>query len=213
MHSVSISAILNNLKRSRKMAEIKSTLEKVLERAATMGQASKEELASEEILKQGMRLAADYIQGQETGLVDSQETIEKEPLFRKGLVEVFLRNIILPRDEDQQRTERAMQGLIELGRGSAELKTVFSEMKQIMEHYLQHKKEIRSQVEEAFRQQMEQALAQQTGQAGLGMKVDPSLHPKFQEEWSRIKREVDEQYGQALEQHKKMVAQKFLVAV
>jgi ferritin len=195
------------------MAEIKSTLEKVLERAATMGQASQEELASEEKKKQGMRLAADYLQGQATDFSAAQETIEEEPLVRKGLVEVFLRNIILPRDEDQQRTARAMQGLIELGRGSAELVTIFSEMKQVLEHYLQHKQEIRNQVEEAFRQQMEQALAQQTGQAGLGTKVDPSLHPKFQEEWSRIKGEVDEQYGQALEQHKNMVAQKFLVAL
>ncbi len=81
------------------MVEIKSTLEKVLERAAAMGHASKEDLASEEKNKQGMRLAADYLQGNTKDLAGSQELIEKEPLFRKGLVEVFLRNIILPRDE------------------------------------------------------------------------------------------------------------------
>jgi hypothetical protein len=195
------------------MAEIKSTLEKVLERAAAMGQASKEELASEEKQKQGMRLAADYLQGNATDLSGSQELIEKEVLFRKGLVEVFLRNIILPRDEDQQSTEKAIQGLLELGQNSGELATIFSEMKQVLDHYLQHKNEIRNQVEEAFRQQMEQAMAQQTGQAGLGMKVDPSLHPKFQEEWTRIMGELDEQYSQALNQHKNLVAQKFLVTL
>ena len=195
------------------MAEIKSTLEKVLERAAAMGQASKEELASEETHKQGMRLAADYLQGKAADLTGSQELIEKEVLFRKGLVEVFLRNIILPRDEDQQRTEKAIQGLLELGQNSGELTTIFSEIKQVLDHYLQHKKEIRNQVEEAFRQQMEQAMAQQTGQAGLGMKMDPSLHPKFQEEWTRIMGELDEQYGQALNQHKNLVAQKFLVTL
>jgi hypothetical protein len=195
------------------MAEIKSTLEKVLERAASMGQASKEELASEEKHKQGMRLAADYLQGKAPDLSGAHETLETEPLFRKGLVEVFLRNIILPRDEDQQRIDRAMQGLLELGQNSGELATIFGEMKQILDHYLQHKQEIRNQVEEAFRQQMEQALAQQTGQAGLGTNADPTLHPKFQEEWVRIKGEVDEQYGQALEQHKNMVAQKFLVTL
>jgi len=195
------------------MAEIKSTLEKVLERAASMGQASKEELASEEKQKQGMRLAADYLQETVTDLSGSQESIEAEPLFRKGLVEVLLRNIILPRDEDQQRTDRAIQGLLELGRNSSELATIFGEIKQILDHYLQHTKDIRNQVEDAFRQQMEQAMAQQTGQPGLGMKVDPALHPKFQEEWARIKGEVDEQYGQALEQHKNTVAQKFLVSL
>jgi len=195
------------------MAEIKSTLEKVLERAAAMGHASKEELASEEKNKQGMRLAAEYLQGKTADLSGSQELLEKEVLVRKGLVEVLLRNIILPRDEDQQGTEKAMQGLIELGKNSGELVTIFNEMKQILEHYLQHKQEIRQQVEEAFRQQMEQAMAQQTGQAGLGMKIDPSLHPKFQEEWSRITGEIDGQYGQALNQHKNLVAQKFSVTL
>ena len=60
---------------------------------------------------------------------------------------------------------------------------------------------------------MEQAAAQQGGQAGMGMKVDPALHPKFQEEWSRIKADLDTQYNQALDQHKDQVAQRFLVTV
>jgi hypothetical protein len=84
-------------------------------------------------------------------------------------------------------------------------------MKGILENYQQHKKEIYQQVEEAFRQQMEQSLAQQTGQAGLGMKVDPALHPKFQAEWSRIRVDLDTQYNQALGQHKDLVAQRFSV--
>ena len=105
------------------MAEIKSTLEKVLERAAAMGQASKEELASEEKNKQGMRLAAEYLQGKTTDLSGSLELIEKEVLVRRGLVEVLLRNIILPRDEDQQRTEKAMQGLLELGKNSGDTRS------------------------------------------------------------------------------------------
>ena len=41
------------------MAEIKSTLEKVLERAAAMGRASKEEIQADEEVKNGMRMAAD----------------------------------------------------------------------------------------------------------------------------------------------------------
>jgi hypothetical protein len=195
------------------MAEIKSTLEKVLERAASMGHASKDDVAAEEKHKHGMRLAADYLQGKISDLSGSIEGLEKDQLYRRGLVEVFLRNIILPRDKDQQRTERAMQGLLELGKGSGELATIFNEMKQILDHYLKHKDEIRRQVEDAFRQQMEQALEQQTGQAGLGMKADPALHPKFQEEWLRIKGDLDEQYSQALSQHKNLVAQKFQVSV
>jgi hypothetical protein len=193
------------------MAEIKSTLEKVLERAASMGRASQEEIQADEQVKEGMRMAADYLQGKEVDLSQVMEATGGSGLVKKGLVEVFLRNIALPRYDDLQRAERAMQGLLELARGSGDLVSVFRDMKGILDHYQQHLKEIRQQVEEAFRQQMEQALSQQTGQKGLGMKVDPALHPKFQEEWTRVKSDLDDQYNKVLQQHKELVAERFSI--
>jgi hypothetical protein len=194
------------------MAEIKSTLEKVMERAASMGHATQEEIAAEERVKDGMRMSADYLQGKEVDFSSALEPTSSSVLVKRGLVQVFLRNIVLPRDEDQQRTERAIQGLLALGKESGDLLSIFKDMKGILENYQQHKKEIYQQVEDAFRQQMEQSLDQQTGQqAGLGMKVDPALHPKFQAEWSRIKADLDTQYNQALGQHKDLVAQRFSV--
>lgn len=195
------------------MAEIKSTLEKVLERAASMGRATQDELATEERVKDGMRMAADYLNGNEVDFSSALEQTSSSVLIKRGVVQAFLRNIMLPRYDDPKRTERAMQGLLELGKGSGDLLSIFKDMKGILDHYQQHKKEIRQQVEDAFRQQMEQAMAQQTGQKGLGMKVDPALHPKFQEEWSRIKSDLDSQYNQALDQHKDLVAQRFSVAI
>jgi hypothetical protein len=195
------------------MTEIKSTLEKVMERAATMGSATHEEILADEKVKEGMRTGADYLQGKEVDFSGVLEPDENAVLVKRGLVQVLLRNIVLPRDEDQQRAERAMQGLLELGKGSSDLLSVFKDMKGILEHYQQHKKEIRQQVEDAFRQQMEQALAQQTGQAGLGMKMDPAMHPKFQEEWSKVKGDLDAQYNQALDQHKGFVAQRLSVTI
>lgn len=195
------------------MAEIKSTLEKVLERAASMGHATREEITADEKVKDGMRIGAEYLQGKEVDFLGALEQTESSVLFKRGLVKVLLRNIVLPRDEDQQRAERAMQGLLELGQQGSDLLSVFKDMKGILDHYQQHKKEIRQQVEDAFRQQMEQALAQQTGQAGLGAKMDPAMHPKFQEEWSRVKSDMDTQYNQALEQHKGFVAQRFSVTL
>jgi len=195
------------------MAEIKSTLEKVLERAASMGSASQEEIQAEEKVREGMRMAAEYLQENEIDFSRARETTGAAALILKGIVQVFLRNIALPRDDDQQRTERAMQGLQDLNKGSGDLMTICKEMKNLLNHYQQHKKEVRRQVEDAFRQQMEHALANQTGQKGLGMKVDPVLHPKFQEEWSRIKTDLNSQYNEALDQHKKLVAQRFGVVL
>jgi len=195
------------------MAEIKSTLEKVLERAATMGRASQDEMQAEEQVKEGMRQAADFLQGKEVALAKTIAAAGESGHVTKGLVQVFLRNIALPRYDDPQSAERAMQGLLEMAQGSGDLVSIFRDMKGILEHYQQHKKEIREQVEEAFRQQMEQALVQQTGQKGLGMKVDPALHPKFQEEWSRVKSDLDDQYNKVLQQHKDLVAQRFSVTL
>ena len=195
------------------MAEIKSTLEKVMERAASMGRATREEIATEERVTDGMRMGADYLRGEDVDFSNALEQTTSSVLIKRGLVQAFLRNITLPRDDEQQRAERAMQGLLDLGKGSGDLLSIFKDMKGILDHYQQHKKEIFQQLENAFRQQMEQALAQQTGQAGQGMNVNPTLHPKFQEEWSRVKSDLDTQYNQALDQHKDLVAQRFLVAV
>jgi hypothetical protein len=195
------------------MAEIKSTLEKVLERAASMGRASQEEMLAEEQEKRGMRLAADYLQGQELDLSKEMDEAGGSNLLRRGAVQVFLRNISLPRNGDLSRAERAMQGLLEMARGSSELVSIFREMKKILDHYQKHLKEVRQQVEDAFRQQLEQAMSQQTGQKGAGLKMNPALHPKFQEEWTRIKADLDDQYNKVLQQHKQLVAQRFSVTL
>ena len=178
-----------------------------------MGNASKEEIQAEAKVKEGMRMAAEYLQEKEIDFSVAQETANDSALVRNGMVQVFLRNITLPAGNDKQRAERAMQGLLNLGKSSGDLVTLCKEIKGILDHYQQHKKEIRRQVEDAFRQQMEQAIAKQTGQKGLGMKVDPVLHPKFQEEWSRIREDLNGQYNQALDQHKKILAQRFGVVL
>ncbi len=195
------------------MAEIKSTLEKVMERAASMGSADRKEMQAEERVKEGMRMAADYLQGKEVDFSGILEAADDAALVKKGVVQVFLRNITLPRDDDKKRAEMAMQGLLELARGSGDLVSVFRDMKGILDHYQQYKKEVQQQVEDAFRQQMDQALAQQTGQKGMGLQMDPKLHPKFQEEWSRVKSDLDDQYNKVLQQHKELVAGRFSVTL
>ena len=195
------------------MAEIKSTLEKVLERAASMGHATQEEMQAEERVKDGMRMAADYLQGKAVDFSSALEAPNATDALKKGIVQAFLRNIALPRGDENKRAEKAMQGLLECAKGSGDLVAVFKDVKGILDHYMQQQKEVRQQVEDAFRQQMEQAMAQQTGQPGLGMQVDPALHPKFQEEWSKIKSDLDEQYNKVLKQHKEQVAQRFSVTL
>ena len=191
------------------MAEIKSTLEKVMERVAAMGPLSEADVNTDEIIKDGMRLAAEYLKGEglELAKVLKSHTEKNQKFMRSGIIKVLLRNIVLPRDDDQQAAELAMQGMLDLGRGSRDLISVLGETKEIMARFRQHRKQLREQLESAMRQQLKQALAQQGIKSNLPINIDPTLHPKFQEEWLRINDELNSQYGRALEQHKAMAAQ------
>ncbi|MCF6289485.1 MAG: hypothetical protein L3J03_00555 [Desulfobacterales bacterium] len=194
------------------MAEIKSTMEKVLERLARMDAAPlpPAELAAEETVKQGMRLAADYLRDNTVPL--ARTIAEQEPdaqqLMRRGAVQALLRNIILPRDDDSQAADMAMVGVIDLAAGAGELVQTMGEMRQVLEQYKNHRNDLRRQLEEAIRQQMEQAMAEQTGQSGPGMQLDPVHHPKFMEEWQRIIGELNNQYGKALDQYKDLIGRR-----
>lgn len=191
------------------MAEIKSTMDMVMERAARMAaeEAGEGDYLGEEQLKEGMRLGAAYMRG-ETGLAEKLSALPPKALgpVRKGAVQSLLRNIFLAREpEKQELAEKAMHGLIEVGQGDGELLQILAEMKKILDGYRQHGEQLKEQLEAQFSQQMalmEQNLAKQTGQA---MKLQPSQHPKFQEEWARIQGQLNEQYGQALKQLKDLV--------
>ena len=191
------------------MAEIKSTMDMVLERAARMsaGAAEGNYLVDEQV-KDGMRLGAAYLRGEGAALAERLGALEPAELgaVRKGAVQAMLRNIFLAREAEKQlQAEKAMQGLLEIGQGDGELLKILAEMKKILDGYRQHGEQLKEQLEAQFSQQMammEQNLAKQTGMA---MKLQPSQHPKFQEEWARIQGQLNEQYGQALQQLKDLV--------
>jgi hypothetical protein len=191
------------------MAEIKSTMEKVMERVAAMGPIARDEVTGDDIVKEGMRLAADYMRGdvQELAAAVAGRQESSQQLLRTGMARSLLRNIILPRDDNGQMAERTMQGLLQLGGGSRDLIELLSDIKEILERYRQHKKQLRQQLESALRQQLEMALAQQGIKNDRTVTIDPRMHPKYQEEWQRVKSELDEQYGQALEERKEAISQ------
>ena len=56
--------------------------------------------------------------------------------------------------------------------------------------------------------QYEHILAQQGGMGAGSMKIDPTMQPKFQEEWTRIESELISRYTEALEQHKANLTQR-----
>jgi len=194
------------------MAEIKSTMDMVLERAARMAaSAGEDDFSSEEKVREGMRLAAAYMRG-EIGDVFAALAALPAPdheSARRGTVQSLLRNIFLPREAGPQQTaEKAMHGLVAIGRGDGQLLQVFAEMKKILDGYLQHRDQLKQQLEAGFAQQMEMMEKNLARQTGVAMKLQPSQHPKFQEEWARVQSQLDDQYGRALGQLKELVEQR-----
>lgn len=188
------------------MAEIRSTMDLVMERAARMGKASADELEQENIRKQGMKLAAEFLDNKVDNLMNSLSELpgEKQMAVRQGMVEVLLRNIFLPRDETaKERTDKAAKGIVELGGGAGDLSSICAEMQHILGQYNQHREQLKTQLEEQVRVQYEQLLAQQgNGMPRDSMNPELALQAKVKEEWARLETELSDQYNQALEQHK-----------
>ena len=191
------------------MAEIKSTMDMVLERAARMAAAATANDDNEDLIKTGMRLAADFLNQKETDLaqlLDAQPP-KNQMTVRKGMVQTLLRNIVLPRDEKLQESAKfALQGVLSLG-GGGDIQSICQELEQILEQYGTHKEQMTQQLEEAIKAQLEQQ------QMAKGQKshspVNPAMHPQYREEMARMLTSLNNQYNDAMKQRKEMILERF----
>ncbi len=190
------------------MAEIKSTMELVLARAEKMAAASNSTTESkEDILKNGMRLAAAYLNDAEQDLMPliSTEKPEDQLLITQGATQTLLRNIVLPRDETlAEKNTLALKGVLEIiaATGAQNLNAVCQELQQLLGQYTQHKEQAIQQIEDALKAQLEQQLA------AKGLKtseVHASMHPHYHEEVAKLSQDLNGQYIQALEQRKELI--------
>ncbi|MCP4342857.1 MAG: hypothetical protein GY799_29240 [Desulfobulbaceae bacterium] len=195
------------------MAEIKSTMDMVLERAAKMAAAAAPEVENEDLVKTGMRFAADYLNQKEADLAEllGAQAAQDQVSVRKGMVQTLLRNIVLPRDGQLQESGKiALQGVLSLGGESAEIQEICQELTQILEQYGQHKEQTTQQLDDAIRAQLEQQQASQ-GQE-VQQPVNPAMHPQYREELTKMLTSLNNQYNDAMEQRKQMILQRFSTA-
>ena len=190
------------------MAEIKSTMDMVMERAARMAAAAAPTTDNETLIKKGMRLAADYINGKEIDL--KRELAAQPPAEQgevgKGMTQTLLRNITLPRTKELQASgELALQAVLALAGKKSEVSTICRELDQILKQYGQHKEQMTQQLEDAIKAQLEQQGAAR-GMAGK-VNTSPAMHPQYREELSRMLTGLNNQYNDAMDQRKAMILQ------
>ena len=192
------------------MAEIKSTMEMVLARAERLA-AEAVSTDKDEIVKKGMRIAADYLKNQNADLRQElqKQLSEEQHEIRKGMAEVLLRNIILPRDEELKSSGHfALQAILQLGDKNSELQVICQELAQILDQYSQHKQQTTQQFEDAIRAQLEQQQMM-SGQEAAPESINPAMHPQYREELSKTLTSLNNQYTEAMDQRKSALANLF----
>lgn len=192
------------------MAEIKKTIDMVMERAARIAASNQvEEETNEELVKTGMRLAAEYLNQPTTELGASlaAQPPNQHNDVRLGMVQTLLRNIVLPRDQGlKERSIQAINGAVNLLQetGGAVITTTCAELQQILDQYNQHKEQVTKQLEEALLNQLEQQYAVRGNRPA---RLTAAMHPKYHEELTRILRDLNGQYTQAMDQRKQKILQ------
>jgi hypothetical protein len=196
------------------MAEIRSTLDMVMERAARLA-AEAPDVPADEVLKEdGMRLSVSYLAGEAPHLLQllEQQPVEKQSAIRNGMAIALLRNIILPRGQSlSDQTLQSFKGLQELSGNAPDIMSICSELQQILEQYGQHQEQVRQQFDESIMNQLKMQLQQQGMRIDDTMALSPTMHPHYKEEWARVSADLSSQYNQALEQRKQLIAQRFAV--
>jgi len=188
------------------MAEIKSTMEMVLKRAAKMAEEAPAASNEESLLKKGMRIGADFLNKNITDLHEEllRQPAEEQLLIRKGIAQTLLRNIVLPRDEElQQSSAVAIKGILSLAQNSGEITSICGELQQLLGQYGQHKEQTIQQLEDALRTQLEQKKMAD-GQTEKSA-INPAMHPQYREELSKMLTSLNSQYSDALSERKTMI--------
>lgn len=191
--------------------EIKSAREIALGKIQKLGDATEEERLRWKYIPEGEKLSVRYL-NQDVNLAAElgryEEKIKK--CLVKGASEVLLRNINLPQtDADKKHNKRAMDGLKILKNNKVAVENVFSNIRRIFEHYQGQGDQQRNQAYESlkadFTANLQAALKQQLGSMP-DVNMDIESQPQFQEEWRKVKEQMNSQYLKLLAEYKQALA-------
>lgn len=187
------------------MDEMKSAFERAMERAESLGEASEEDLKKWKYIPEGEKLAARYLKGDSDLMNELGKYGDNERRHvMKGVQEVLVRNIDLPRNDVAKKTnKKVMEAIKELKRDKISLENVYTKLRRVFGHYEQEGEQQRRQAYEAVKRDVEgklqQALQQQTGATGP-VRINVEAQPQFQQEWRRVLGQLDAQYMTLIEE-------------
>lgn len=189
------------------MDEIKSALEIAMEKIEKLGEATAEERLEWKYVPEGEKLAAEYLREDCDLAAELSKYGEKERKYAtEGAANILIRNINLPKNDITKKSNRrTMDGLKDLKSDKISVENVYSKIRRIFSHYAEQGEQQRKQAYEAlkadFEAKIQQAVQQQMG-SSAGIKIDVESQPQFQEEWLKVRAQIDSQYVKLLDEYK-----------
>ena len=183
----------------------------VMERAARMTADVADTPQKDDTERRGMRTAASLLNGESIDLMSylKEQPSEDQMGVRSGMIRTLLRNIVLPREDSISESSLASLTAIQtLSGNSAEISTICNELEQILNQYGQHREQVKQQLDEAIRNQLKQKLLEEGQSVDDEMSINPAMHPQYQEEFTRMSADLNEQYNQAIEQRRDAIKQR-----
>lgn len=183
----------------------------VMARAAKMTAEVAETPDNDNAERVGMRIAASLLNGESVDLSGylKEQPPEDQMSIRSGMIRTLLRNIVLPREDEISETTRiGLSAIQDLSGNAAEIDTICGELNQILEQYSQHRDQTKQQLDDAIRGQLKQKLLEQGQAVDDEMSINPTMHPQYREELSRMSADLNDQYNQAIEQRREAIRQR-----
>lgn len=190
------------------MGELKSAFDIAMEKAERLGKAPPEETKRRDLLPQGEELAARYLKGEGNLIAElSKYDEEARAYVARGAMEVLLRSIDLPRNDQAKRiNRRAMEGLKSLKQDKGGVENAYTKLRHLFKHYEEEGAEQRGQAYQRLKNDFEQRLRQEAMRRGV-REVDINVEgqPQFQQQWRMMLTQLDSQYRALLEQYKREI--------
>jgi hypothetical protein len=192
------------------MSEMKSALERAMERAERLGAVSDEDRKRWKYVPEGEKLAGLWLkdEGDLFGEVDKYDEGAR-PVVIEGAQGILVNSIDLPRNERLKKvTRKAMEAIKEFKRDKVAVENVYTKLRRVFSHFEQEGEQQKRQAYEAVKRdveaKMQQSMQQQTGTAAP-MKIDVESQPQFQQEWRRTLTQLESQYLTLLEEYKQEI--------
>ncbi len=191
------------------MGEIKSAWQKAMERVEKLERPSPEELEEFKYVPLGKAIAAQYLH-EENFCLDAKLASYKEnpglKYITRGIEQVLLQNIFLPRNaEDKKTGKKAMAGIKAIKKDQKRTAAMLAQLETLLGYYEQARQQAFTQLKESFTARLQSMAASMEQQTGTKVNINPELQPQFQEMWLKTRSQLDAQYEKALREQKEQL--------